>query len=413
MTLRYDMDIALPIFELEDRIVETLAETPRLILQAPTGSGKSTQVPQILLDHGLAGHGQIVVLQPRRLPTRLLAARIAQERDAVLGQEVGYQIRLDNVTSSATRIRFVTEGVLLRQMVSNPRLAGISIIIFDEFHERHLYSDIALARALEIQESSRPDLKLVVMSATLETAQLQAYLNPSTLLTSAGRTFPVEIEYLKRQVIDEPPWELAVDALQQPDQDDGDVLIFMPGAYEIARTIEEIKRSRFDGVVLPLHGDLSPRSQDAAVAAYDKRKVVVSTNVAETSLTIDGVTLVIDSGLAKIAKYDPHRGINTLIPEKISRASADQRAGRAGRTAPGRCIRLWSERDHLNRRAQDLPEVRRLDLAEVILNLKAAGVSNIERFGWLEKPDPKSLHRAVELLVDLGALERKSEIVTG
>ncbi|HTD16064.1 MAG TPA: helicase-related protein, partial [Chthoniobacterales bacterium] len=349
------MDIALPIFELEDRIVEALAETPRLILQAPTGSGKSTQVPQILLDHGLSGDGQIVVLQPRRLPTRLLAARIAEERGAILGEEVGYQIRLDNVASSATRIRFVTEGVLLRQMVSNPRLAGISIIIFDEFHERHLYSDIALARALEIQESYRPDLKLVVMSATLETVQLQAYLNPSTLLTSAGRTFPVEIEYLKRQVVDEPPWELAVDALQQADQDDGDVLVFMPGAYEIARTIEEIKRSRFDGVVLPLHGDLSPRSQDAAVATYDKRKVVVSTNVAETSLTIDGVTLVIDSGLAKIAKYDPHRGINTLIPEKISRASADQRAGRAGRTAPGRCIRLWSERDQLNRRAQDLP----------------------------------------------------------
>src|SRR5260221_8518120 len=250
------------------------------------------------------------------------------------------------------------------------------------------------------------------MSATLETAQLQAYLNPCTLLTSVGRTFPVEIEYLKRQVVDEPPWELAVDALQQADQEDGDVLVFMPGAYEIARTIEEIKRSRFDGIVLPLHGDLSPRSQDAAVASYEKRKVVVSTNVAETSLTIDGVTLVIDSGLAKIAKYDPHRGINTLITEKISRASADQRAGRAGRTAPGKCVRLWSERDHLNRRAQDLPEVKRLDLAEVILNLKAADVPDIERLGWLEKPDPKSLSRAMELLVDLDALERKSETVT-
>ena len=406
------MDTALPIFELETSILEALAKTPRLILQAPTGSGKSTQVPQILLDHGLSGNSQIVVLQPRRLPTRLLAARIADERGAILGEEIGYQIRLDNVATPSTRIRFVTEGVLLRQMVSNPRLTGISVIIFDEFHERHLYSDIAIARALEIQENYRPDLKLVVMSATLETAQLQAYLDPCTLLTSAGRTFPVEIEYLKRQVVDEPPWELAVDALQQADQEDGDVLIFMPGAYEIARTIEEIKRSRFDGIVLPLHGDLSPRSQDAAVASYEKRKVVVSTNVAETSLTIDGVTLVIDSGLAKIAKYDPHRGINTLIPEKISRASADQRAGRAGRTAPGRCIRLWSERDHLNRRAQDLPEVRRLDLAEVILNLKAAGVSDINRFRWLERPDPRSLARAIELLADLGAIDRHTEEIT-
>ena len=186
----------------------------------------------------------------------------------------------------------------------------------------------------------------------------------------------------------------------------------MPGAYEIARTIQELKRSDFKGVVLPLHGDLSPRAQDAAVATYSERKIIVSTNVAETSLTIDGVTLVIDSGLAKIAKYDPHRGINTLITEKISRASADQRAGRAGRTAPGRCIRLWSERDQLGRRPQDLPEIKRLDLAEVLLNLKAAGVTDLERFGWIEAPDPNSLRRAIELLEDLGALDRQTGKIT-
>jgi ATP-dependent helicase HrpB len=250
------------------------------------------------------------------------------------------------------------------------------------------------------------------MSATLDSDLLESDLKPCNVLTSQGRTFSVEIEYLKREVIDEPPWELAADALGQAQDDGGDVLIFMPGAYEIARTIEEIKRSRFNGVVLPLHGDLSPRAQDAAVAAYDERKVVVSTNVAETSLTIDGVTLVIDGGLAKIAKYDPHRGINTLITEKISRASADQRAGRAGRTAPGRCIRLWSERDHLGRRVQDLPEIKRLDLAEVLLNLKASGVADLAAFDWIEPPDPKSLRRAIELLEDLGALERSSSKIT-
>ena len=382
------------------------------MLQAPTGSGKSTQVPQILLDAGLAGDGQIIILQPRRLPTRMLAARVAQERNVDLGKEVGYQIRLDNVSDSSTRIRFVTEGVLLRQMVGDPGLKGVSVLIFDEFHERHLYGDIALARAIDIQRSIRPDLKIVLMSATLDTALLESYLKPCNVLTSEGRTFPVDIDYLKREVIDEPAWELAVDALAQAGDDGGDVLIFMPGAYEIARTIEEIKRSGFDGVVLPLHGDLSPRAQDAAVATYDQRKVVVSTNVAETSLTIDGVTLVIDAGLAKIAKYDPHRGINTLITEKISRASADQRAGRAGRTAPGRCIRLWSERDHLGRRAQDLPEIKRLDLAEVLLNLKASGVVDLESFHWIEPPDPKSLRRAIELLEDLGALERSSSKIT-
>ena len=382
------------------------------MLQAPTGSGKSTQVPQILLDAGLAGDGQIIILQPRRLPTRMLAARVAQERNVDLGKEVGYQIRLDNVSDSSTRIRFVTEGVLLRQMVGDPGLKGVSVLIFDEFHERHLYGDIALARAIDIQRSMRPDLKIVLMSATLDTALLESYLKPCNVLTSEGRTFPVDIDYLKREVIDEPAWELAADALAQAGDDGGDVLIFMPGAYEIARTIEEIKRSGFDGVVLPLHGDLSPRAQDAAVATYDQRKVVVSTNVAETSLTIDGVTLVIDAGLAKIAKYDPHRGINTLITEKISRASADQRAGRAGRTAPGRCIRLWSERDHLGRRAQDLPEIKRLDLAEVLLNLKASGVVDLESFHWIEPPDPKSLRRAIELLEDLGALDRSSSKIT-
>src|SRR6202047_4928325 len=342
----------------------------------------------------------------------MLAARVAWERDSELGTEVGYQIRLDNISSRETRIRFVTEGVLLRQMVSNPTLPGISVLIFDEFHERHLYGDIALARAMDIQSETRPDLKIVVMSATLDTGLLKEYLAPCRILTSGGRTFPVSIEHLKREIVDEPPGELAIDALTQAENDEGDVLIFMPGAYEIARTIEEIKRTRFDGIVLPLHGDLSPASQDAAVATYDQRKVVVSTNVAETSLTIDGVTLVIDSGLAKIAKYDPHRGINTLITEKISRASADQRAGRAGRTAPGRCVRLWSERDQLGRRPQDLPEVKRLDLAEVLLTLKAAGVADIERFGWLEKPDPKSLSRAIELLEDLGALDRPTGQIT-
>ena len=187
----------------------------------------------MLLDEGLAGNGQIIILQPRRLPTRMLAARVAHERNVRLGEEVGYQIRLDNVSTARTRIRFVTEGVLLRQMVGDPRLTGVTVLIFDEFHERHLYGDIALARALEIQASIRPDLKIVVMSATLDTDLLEAHLRPCNVLTSQGRTFPVEIEYLKRETIDEPPWEVAADAFAQAPDDGGDVLIFMPGAFEI------------------------------------------------------------------------------------------------------------------------------------------------------------------------------------
>ncbi|MEY2494889.1 MAG: ATP-dependent helicase HrpB [Verrucomicrobiota bacterium] len=399
----------LPIFDLEKPIVAELREHSRLIIQAPTGSGKSTQVPQILLDHGSLGGGQVVILQPRRLATRLLAARVASERKVRLGDEVGYQIRFENITSARTRIRFVTEGILLRQLIQDPQLRGISAILFDEFHERHLYGDITLARALQLQATSRPDLKLAVMSATLDTGLLQKYLEPCAVLSSSGRAFPVQIEYLPKPVggDDYPIWDLAADELERiAPKTAGDALIFMPGKYEIGRTISAIRASpvsdRF--IVLPLHGELPPAEQDAALAHYEKRRAIVSTNVAETSLTIDGVQLVIDSGVARIARFDARRGINTLLVEKISRASADQRAGRAGRTAPGHCLRLWTEREHLDRPAQELPEVKRLDLAEVVLTLKASGVEKIGRFRWLDPPDPQALARAEQLLADLGAL---------
>jgi ATP-dependent helicase HrpB len=412
----------LPIFDLEQRIVAELKAHSRLILQAPTGSGKSTQVPQILLDHDLLGSGQVVVLQPRRLATRLLAARVASERNVRLGDEVGYQIRFENLTSERTRIRFVTEGILLRQLIQDPQLRGISAILFDEFHERHLYGDITLARALHLQATSRPDLKLAVMSATLDAGLLQKYLEPCAVLSSSGREFPVEIEYLPKPVGGEgyPIWDLTADELERiAPHTEGDVLIFMPGKYEIGRTIAAIRASRVSDrfVVLPLHGELPPAEQDAALAHYQKRRAIVATNVAETSLTIDGVQAVIDSGLARIARFDARRGINTLLVEKISRASADQRAGRAGRTAPGHCLRLWTQREHLDRAAQELPEVKRLDLAEVVLTLKASGVEEVGRFRWLEAPDAQALARAEQLLLDLGAISpgsaRASRAVVG
>ena len=399
----------LPIYELEAAVLAALRPGARLIVQAPTGSGKSTQLPQMLWRHGLLGAGQVVVLQPRRLAARLLAKRVAEEVGAPLGQTVGYQIRLDARVSEATRIRFVTEGILLRQMSFDPALRGIDTVIFDEFHERHLYGDISLARALQLQRTVRPDLKLVVMSATLDAGALRDYLAPCEVLVSQGRTFPVRVEYLGRAVDFEhdPVWEVAArECARVAAQTPGDLLVFMPGAYEINRTVQAVQGEKAlrGCVVLPLHGELPPEAQDRAVARYDTRKVIVSTNVAETSLTIDGVTAVIDSGLARMARYDPHRGINTLLIEKISAASADQRAGRAGRTAPGVCVRLWTEREHARRPAQELPEVKRLDLAEVVLTLKAAGIDDVAAFPWLEPPDPKSLTRAEELLADLGAV---------
>ena len=448
----------LPIYEIEQELVARLRTQRRLIISAPTGSGKSTQVPQMLLDHGLLGNGQVVVLQPRRLATRMLAARVASERKAELGREVGYQIRLENVTSEATRIRFVTEGVLLRQMVGDRTLRGVSALIFDEFHERHLYGDITLAQALDLQETARPDLLIIVMSATLDAEALVKYMSgrrtpgeptpdPSlegiasngvgdsispaasegrgsvplpggvrggfdcSVIQSEGRTFPVDIQYANAPSYADkrPVWEQAADAfihfVQSGGQ--GDVLVFMPGGFEISQTIQTIRNcdeSR-GWVLLPLHGELAPRDQDAAVARYERRKVVVATNVAETSLTIDGVRCVIDSGLARMARYDSQRGINTLLIEKISRASSDQRAGRAGRTAPGVCLRLWSQDEHAHRAAQELPEVKRLDLSEVVLTLKASGVADLRKFRWLEPPEEQALAHAEELLTDLGALQ--------
>jgi ATP-dependent helicase HrpB len=404
----------LPIYEIENDIVATLKATKRLVLQAPTGSGKSTQVPQMLLQHGLLGSGRVVILQPRRLATRLLAARVARELKVELGREVGYQVRLENVTSEVTRVQFETEGILLRQLLQDPTLRGVQALIFDEFHERHLYGDITLARALDLQERHRPDLLIAVMSATLDAGALEDYLWPCAVLTSQGRTFPVQIEYLPHRTgpNSPPPWELAADAFASHARGGagGDVLVFMPGGFEIGQTIEAIRhRSEARGyLLLPLHGELPPRDQDAAVARYDQPKVVVATNVAETSVTIDGVRLVIDSGLARIPRYDSHRGLNTLLIEKISQASAEQRAGRAGRTAPGRCVRLWSQPEHEERAPQELPEIKRLDLAEVVLTLKAAGVGDLRSFRWLEAPAELALHRAEELLLDLGALERSS-----
>jgi ATP-dependent helicase HrpB len=424
----------LPIYEIESEIVARLKTGRRLILSAPTGSGKSTQVPQMLLHHGFLRDGQVVVLQLRRLATRLLAARVAQELGVKLGEEVGYQIRFENVTSARTKIRFVTEGVLLRQMMDDPKLNSISVLIFDEFHERHLYGDITLARSLDLQEQQRPDLRLVVMSATLDADELETYLNqvgravpsPSrrdrdiapyhcSVLSSEGRVYPVDIEYVaKPSYLDKRPvWAHAAEAFADyvRSGSEGDALVFMPGGFEISQTIEAIRHipESKGFILLPLHGELPPREQDAAVARHDQRKVVVSTNVAETSLTIDGIRLVIDSGLARLARYDPWRGINTLLIEKISQSSADQRAGRAGRTAPGVCVRLWSREEHGHRPVQELPEVKRLDLAEVVLTLKASGIEDLRHFRWLERPEEQAMVHAEELLVDLGALKPEGE----
>ncbi len=404
----------LPIYEVEEALVEALRgqpERPRLVLEAPTGSGKSTQTPQMLLDRGLLGLGQAVVLQPRRVAARMLARRVAEERGCRVGEEVGYQVRFENHAGPGTRIRYVTEGVLLRQILEDPSLSGVSAIVFDEFHERHFFGDVTLARAVQIQRESRPDLAILVTSATLDGEQIQAYLGDCPRLGSQGRTFPVEIRYAPvRERQKGEIWD-HIARIAKNLEDPGDCLVFLPGAYEIRKTCDALRRSVKGADVLPLFGEQNPREQDRAIRPSsgsgpgERRKIVVATNVAETSLTIGGVTTVIDSGLARMADYDVRRGINTLTVQKISRASADQRAGRAGRTAPGTCIRLWSEEDHARRPAQTTPEIHRMDLAEVVLTLLVSGVENLDDFEWFERPDEAGLERATQFLAEIGALD--------
>ena len=403
---------ALPIEELREAIITTLHTSNRLIVEAPTGSGKSTQIPQMLLDGGILGSKRAMILQPRRLAARMLASRVAQEREGRLGEEVGYRIRHDEQCSSSTRLLFVTEGILMRQMLTDPYLEGISTLLFDEFHERHLYSDISLMQALLLQKNHRPDLKIIVMSATLDTASLAEYLEPCEVVRSSGRTHPVTFHYLTRESEGEKPWDLAAEGVQKLlHLTSGHLLVFMPGAYEISKTMSLLRSQLSSSILLfPLHGELSPTDQDAAVTATEARKVIVTTNVAETSLTIDGVTGVVDAGLARMARFDTRRGMNTLLIEKISRASADQRAGRAGRTAPGHCFRLWTERDHARRSACEAPEILRVDLSEVLLTLKAMNFSKMESMVWLDKPEEQALQKAAQLLCDLGALDHQENI---
>jgi len=402
---------SLPIWQIHSAVVETLRLGNRLVLVAPTGSGKTTQVPQMLLDAGLAGQRKIVVLQPRRVAARTVAARVAWERGARLGGEVGYQIRFDDQTSLGTRISYVTEGILLRWLQDDRVLSEVGVVIFDEFHERNLLSDVALALVKQLQRTARPDLKVAVMSATLEAEPVAEYLSggmeETPVLYSEGQSFPVEVRYLN-QHDERPASEQAADVVEQIVNagEPGDILVFMPGMGEINATIAAARASRTRErlALIPLHGDLPPEQQDLAFAPNALRKVVVATNVAETSVTIEGIRHVVDSGLARVARYDAERGIGTLFIEPISRASAEQRKGRAGRTAPGTCHRLWTESGQLNRAERNTPEIQRSDLAEVVLLLHSLGIKRAAEFDWLDKPDAQAVERAEQLLVTLGAL---------
>jgi ATP-dependent helicase HrpB len=401
------------------QIVREVGKSAAVVLVAEPGAGKTTRLPPALLRGRLFSpeHRNIVMLQPRRVAARAAAARIADENNWQLGQRVGYHIRFEKRLGPETRLRVLTEGVLTRQLLADPFLAGTAAVILDEFHERSIHTDLALAMLREAQTTVRPDLKIIIMSATLDAEPAAKFLGDCPVIRVPGRTFPVEIEYSPRN--GGPIVESVTAAIEREVSksggDDGDILVFLPGADEIRRAVIELQPlvDRFDLTVRPLHGRLAAEEQTRALAPSEKRKVILATNIAETSLTIDGVTTVIDSGLARVPAFDPRRGLDRLDLKQISQASATQRAGRAGRTRPGRCVRLWSAKEQGAMEEHELPEIQRVDLCATVLDLFAWGKSDPFDFNWFQAPPEASVKSAMQLLEMLGAVDAKGITAIG
>ena len=396
----------LPVDALVPDILASLETTPNLVIEAEPGAGKTTRVPAAMLG---SVRGHVLVLEPRRIAARLAARRVAWERGEEIGQTVGYQVRFDRVASSNTRLHFLTEGVLTRRLFSDPDLKGVDAVVLDEFHERHLESDLALTLLKRLQ-GRRPALRIVIMSATLDAAHVAHFLGDCPVLRSVGRVFDLSVDHtpyssapLHEQVKD------AVELLLAKEQT-GEILVFLPGVAEIrraARLCEPLAR-KFGRIVLPLYGDLSAAEQDRTIAPATQPKLVLATNVAESSITIDGVTTVIDSGLARIATHSEWTGLPTLKIGRISKASARQRAGRAARTAAGRAVRLYSQTDYETRAEYETPEIIRGDLAQLCLTLRAMGIEDSDQLEWLDTPPANAMKNA-ELLLDLlGATQEEA-----
>jgi ATP-dependent helicase HrpB len=382
-------------------ILASLQRTPSLVIEAPPGTGKTTRVPAAILG---AVNGGIVVLEPRRIAARMAARRVAWELDEEVGETVGYQVRFEEKTGPKTRLRFVTEGILTRRLLTDPTLSGIDAVVLDEFHERHLDSDLALALLKRLQRA-RPDLRIIVMSATLDAAPIARYLNDCPILRSEGRLFDLSIKHMPYSV---DPLHIqtrkAVELLNA-EQRSGSILAFLPGIAEIRRTMRECETiaRQMNLLVLPMHGDLTPTEQDRAVLPSAERKLVLATNVAESSVTVEGVTAVIDSGLARVASYSPWTGLPTLQVGRVSKASATQRAGRAGRTGPGQVIRLYSQDDYFLRPEHDPPEIARADLAQLLLSIRAMKIAHLDDLDWLDAPPEDHVASAEALLDRIGA----------
>ena len=403
----------LPVTEVLPELLATLAASPNAVLIAPPGAGKTTLAPLALLDAEWAKTGRILLLEPRRLAARAAARRMASLLGEEVGGTVGYAMRMETRQSAKTRLLVVTEGVLARMILDNPDLPGISAILFDEFHERSLDGDFGLALALDVQSALRPVLRLLVMSATLDGARVAGLLGDARVLKSEGRSFPVELRYQERPGMVAVEDAVAAAIREALASEDGSALAFLPGQREIERTAERLTgRVPANTDIVPLYGNLDGKAQDAAIrpASEGRRKVVLATSIAETSITIDGVRVVVDSGLSRLPKYEPATGITRLETVRVSRASADQRAGRAGRTQPGVAIRLWRSEQTAALPAFTPPEILEADLSGLVLDCAAFGIADPATLAFLDPPPAPALNEARTLLATLGAIDGEGRI---
>lgn len=402
----------LPIDEHLPAILASLGHSGALILVAEPGAGKTTRVPPALLkaSYLTSQNPNILLLQPRRVAARAAAQRIAEENHWTIGDQIGWHVRFDKRIGPKTRLRVVTEGILTRQLVDDPFLEGVGAVILDEFHERSIHTDLAIAMLREIKQTVREDLIVIVMSATLEAEPVAKFLGDCPILRVPGRTYPVTIQHAAAASGDDLPVRIANALYHVLPAAERDILVFLPGVREINDTAREIAglARQHDARIFPLHGSLQPDEQTRALEPCPQRKIILATNIAETSLTIEGVRTVIDSGVARVAGYDPQRGLDRLDLKRISRASAIQRAGRAGRTASGNCIRLYTEKEFHAMPPFELPEIRRIDLAGTILALHGWGKPDTRGFGWFEAPSEVTMQVADDLLAMLGAITQGS-----
>ncbi len=397
----------LPIGDALPALKSVLASGNTAVLQAPPGAGKTTVVPLALLDEPWAAAGRIVMLEPRRLATRAAARRMAETLGQNVGETVGYRVRQDTRVGAATRIEVVTEGILTRQMLGDPELTGVSAVLFDEFHERSIHADLGLALCRDVQSALRPDLRLLVMSATLDAAAIAEKLDNAPVIRSEGRAHPVDIRHVD-DLNGREPADVAEAVMRALGEESGSILVFLPGEREIRQTETLLRKNcPADTTVAPLYGALAKAEQDKAIqpAPQGRRKVVLATNIAETSLTIQGVRVVIDSGLARKPRYDPNSGMSRLETVKASKASLTQRTGRAGRTEPGVSVRLWPKAAEGALAAFEAPEIVETDLAPLALALLEWGVSDPADLTWLDLPPPNALAKARDLLRELGAVD--------